>query len=604
MKTENGVFEGCIMEIKKKTSREHILERPNMYIGSSNVNTYNEYVIDGDVIVKKDIEYIQGLLKIINEIIDNSVDVAIKTDFNKCDKIDVVVTDTYVQVTDNGTGIPVKKNDEGEYLPFVCWGYAMSGSNFDDDGNRKHIGMNGVGSYCTNVWSKKFTGISDDGENRYEITFKDNASSYVDTVKKSQSRGVTVKFYPDLDRFGITEIDSIYSQIIKLRLINLNMCFPKITFTFNGSKIKFKNFDEYLKMFNKPYESYICDDYLIAVMPSDDYEQYSFVNGLYTKDGGTHVDYVSEYISNGIKDKLSKKYKDLKKSDIKNKLKIVVFIKNFNNAKFNSQTKEKLTNTISEIKNIIGELDIKKILKNENIINPIIDIFKIKEEYKRKQELKQIEKTKKIKSDKYFPATKDAKYLMICEGESALGSLMPSFGLSQCGYYVLKGKPLNVWSASQQKFTANKELSTLYSIIKNESYQKIVFATDEDLDGLHIRALLSGFVHKYLPGYELRVGVLHTPIVAFFKNEKIHRWIYSLSEKLECKKGEKSFYFKGLGSWEKSDLQHVIETDGLDRMIITVDFKDADTSLSEWLGDDSTPRKKYILKNEFSIADV
>lgn len=598
------MFEGCIMEIKKKTSREHILERPNMYIGSNNVNTYNEYVIDGDIIVKKDVEYIQGLLKIINEIIDNSVDVAIKTDFNKCNKIDVVVTDTYVQVTDNGTGIPVKKNDEGEYLPLVCWGYAMSGSNFDDDDNRKHIGMNGVGSYCTNVWSKKFTGISDDGENRYEITFKDNASSYVDTVKKSQGRGVIVKFYPDLDRFGITEISSIYSQIIKLRLINLNMCFPKITFTFNGSKIKFKNFDEYLKMFNKPYESYISDDYLIAVLPSDDYEQYSFVNGLYTKDGGTHVDYISEYISSGIKDKLSKKYKDLKKSDIKNKLKIVVFIKNFNNAKFNSQTKEKLTNTISEIKNIVGEFDIKKILKNENIINPIIDIFKIKEEYKRKQELKQIEKTKKIKSDKYFPATKDAKYLMICEGESALGSLMPSFGLSQCGYYVLKGKPLNVWSASQQKFTANKELSTLYSIIRNESYQQIVFATDEDLDGLHIRALLSGFVHKYLPDYESRVGVLHTPIVAFFKNEKIQRWVYSLTEKLECKKNERSFYFKGLGSWEKSDLRHVIETDGLDKMINIVDFKDADASLSEWLGDDSTPRKKYILKNEFSIADV
>lgn len=594
---------------KKKTSREHILERPNMYIGASNDITCSEYILD-ETIHKADVTYVPGLLKIINEIIDNSVDIAIKTNFEGCNRIEVNISDTYVEVIDNGPGIPVKKNEEGEYLPYLCWGYAMSGSNFDNDENRKHIGMNGVGSYCTNVWSKKFTAISDDGENRYEITFKDNASSYVDTVKKSQGHGVYVKFYPDLERFGITEISDVYSQIIKLRLINLNMSFPKIEFIFNKEKIKLKNFNEYLKLFGKPYEIFdSCEHYKYAILASEDFEHYSFVNGIYTKDGGSHVDYIANWISGEICNKLLKKYKELRKSDVKNKIMLVCFLKDFTNAKFSSQTKEKLTNTITELYTYTGSTSwdniLKRLLKNENIIDPIIDIFKIKEEYKRKQELKKIDKpAKKIKTDKYIPSNCNKRYLMICEGESALGSLMPAFGLKDCGYYLLKGKPLNAWDVSQQKFTANKELSTLYAIIKNENYQYIVFATDEDLDGLHIRALLSGFIHRYLPNYETRVGILHTPIIAFFKNEKIQRWVYSLSEKLECKKGEKSFYFKGLGSWEKTDLQHVIETDGLDRMINIIDFEGADTSLGEWLGNDSAPRKKYILENNFSIADI
>lgn len=590
---------------KKKTSREHILERPNMYIGASNLVDCSEYVLEKGLISKKEVSYIPGLLKIINEIIDNSVDIAIKTNFEICNQISVNISREYVEISDNGPGIPVKKSPDGEYLPFLCWGYAMSGSNFDNDETRKHIGMNGVGSYCTNVWSKKFTGISDDGENRYEITFKNNASAYVDTIKKTQNRGVTVKFYPDLERFGITEISDIYSQIILLRLLNLNISFPKIGFTFNGTKIKIKRFEEYVSLFNRPFELFTTPNCKFAIIASDDFDQYSFVNGIYTREGGSHVDYIADLVSGFIKDKLAKRYKDLKKSDVRNKIMVVLFLNDFIDAKFNSQTKEKLTNTTSEVKRAIGDIDIRKILKNNDIIDPIIDIFKIKEEYKRKQELKSLEKpAKKIKSDKYIAASKKNTYLMICEGESALGSLMPAFGLTDCGYYVLKGKPLNVWSSSQQKFAANAELSTLYTIIKNEGYEKIIFATDEDLDGIHIRALLCGFIRKYLPAYESKVGILHTPIIAFFKAGKITRWIYSLVDKTECKRGETSFYFKGLGSWEKADLRHIIETDGLAGMIHMINFADANEPLNEWLGDDSAPRKRYILQNEFTIIDI
>lgn len=596
-------------EFKKKTSREHILERPNMYIGAVNNVSNTEYIIKDNKITNSEITYIPGLVKIINEIIDNSVDIAIKTDFKGCNKIEVNITDNYIEVIDNGPGIPVVKNSDNEYIPLMCWGYAMSGSNFDNDENRKHIGMNGVGSYCTNVWSKRFTGISDDGKNRYEVTFKDNASSYVDTVKKSQSNGVYVKFYPDLERFGIESISDVYRDIIKTRLINLNMSFPKIKFVFNKEKIKFKNFDEYISLFDDNSVTYETDNYSFAIYTShnEEFNHYTFVNGLFTKDGGTHVDFIKNYFANGILEKLSKKY-SIKRSDVVNRISIVAFLNNLANAKFNSQTKEKITNTNGEISKYFNADEwnkvLKKVLSNESIIDPIINSFKMRDDFERKLEIKKLNKTKKVKYDKYIPASVRKKYLMIVEGESALGSLMPAFGIEECGYFMLKGKPSNAWKITQQKFISNVELSNLYTIIKSEGYEQIVFATDNDLDGIHIRSLLSGFVRKYLNEYESKIGILETPIIAVFKNEKIQRWTYSLDEKLELKNNESSFYFKGLGSWEKDDLQHVIKTDGVSKMIIPLEFTDCDESLDEWLGADSEPRKKYIVDNEFSIVDL
>lgn len=462
-------------EYKKKTSREHILERPNMYIGAVNKIIVDEYIYN-DSMNLTSVEYIPGLVKIINEIIDNSVDIAIKTEFKDCNKIDVRITSEYVEVSDNGPGIPVKKNSDDEFLPYLCWGYAMSGSNFDNDVNRKHLGMNGVGAYCTNVWSKKFTGISDDGVNRYEITFKDNASSYIDVVKSTQKRGVYVKFYPDFERFNIDSLSQVYCDIIKTRLINLSVSYPKIRFTFNGDKIAIKSFDDYIKLFTDVYVGYTSSDkkYMFAIYPSksDEFQHYSFVNGLCIKDGGTHINYIKSYFASNIMNKLSRKY-NIKKSDIINRISIIAFLNEFANAKFNSQTKEKITNTDAELGSYWSDEDwkgtLRQVLNCEDIINPIIDTFKMRDEFERKNELKRLNKTKRIKYDKYIPATKNKKYLMIVEGESALGSLMPSFGIENCGYFMLKGKPLNAWKISQQKFISNKELSTLYSIIKNET---------------------------------------------------------------------------------------------------------------------------------------
>ena len=409
---------------KKKTSREHILERPNMYIGASNVVEVEDYCLVNDKIQRTSVKCVPGLLKIINEIIDNSVDIAIKTNFEGCNSVSVKITDDTVVVEDNGPGIPVSKNPEGEYIPFVCWGYAMSGSNFDNDENRTHLGMNGVGSYCTNVWSTEFTGISDDSKNRYTVKFKNNALDYKETVTNSVSKGVTVKFKPDLKRFGIEKIDQTHKDLIYQRLLNLSISFPLIQFKFNNKAIKTKNFKSYVSSFadDESFEVFQSDNFSFAVIPSpsDEFQQFSYLNGLNIKDGGTHIDVIANNIVSLLRDSLSKKYKTIKPADIKNKLMIVGVFKNFANPKFNSQTKEKLTNSVSEVNQYFGDIDYqslsKKILKNSNIISPIIEVFKIKEELKNRQELKTLNKAKKIKDEHYLPALKESKYILVVEG--------------------------------------------------------------------------------------------------------------------------------------------------------------------------------------------
>ena len=479
-------------EIKKKSHREHILERPNMYIGASNEVETEEYILSDSKIQKQTVKCIPGLLKIINEIIDNSVDIAIKTGFKGCNQVSVKMTDTEVIVEDNGPGISVTKNADNEYLPLVCWGYAMAGSNFDNDVNRVQTGMNGLGAYCTNVWSTEFTGISDDGNKRYTVKFKDNAETYKESVSESKGKGVTVKFKPDLKRFGISELNEVHKSLIFQRLLNLSLCFPEIQFKFNSKTVKTKNFRNYVELFSDSFEVFQGDHFSFAVIPSptDEFQSFSYVNGLNIKDGGTHVDVIVNSIVGIMRESLCKKYKTLKPADIKNRLMLVGVFTNFKNPKFNSQTKEKLTNSVSEVNQYLGEIDYqslaKKILKNKAITDPIVEVFKIKEELKNRQELKTLNKPKKIKDEHYLPATKESKYICILEGLSAQNGVVPAFGREEFAYYCLRGKPLNVWTASQSKFTANKELSTLYKILKSTG-------TEEDMpDGEYYRITVDG----------------------------------------------------------------------------------------------------------------
>lgn len=595
---------------RKLSERDHIIKRPAMYIGAVDLTKSDEFLFDGEKMVYSQVTYVPGLIKIINEIIDNSVDEAIKHNFKVSNDISVTITGDEVTVKDNGTGIPVVKNDEGHYIPELCWNHARAGSNFDDDENRTQIGMNGVGSYATACFSKEFVGKTDDGKNSYTIKIVNNAESFKESVGKTKSQGTVVQFTPDLEKFGISVIDEVHQNIIKQRLINLSMTFPDINFKFNGKKINVNSFKKYVGLFNENFELFESDDYRFAILPSndDDFKQFSYVNGLKIPDGGTHIDLIVNSVVTRIRDKLIKKYKTIKPGDIKNKLMVVAFLKNVKNPKFNSQAKEKITNSVGEINKYFGDVPydalVAKILKKPAIMDPIVEVYKIKQELQRRQDMKELDKTKKIKSDKYLPPIGQKKILFLTEGESATGGLMPVIGRKDCGYYELKGKPLNAYSADQKKFTANKELSELYAILRNETYEQIVFATDQDLDGFHIRGLLIGFFVKYLPEMLDKLGFLNTPVIGIKKNKQLVRWHYSLQDQVVVKNGETSKYYKGLGSWKEADLKHIVASDGLNKMIDKIEF-DTHEVIDEWLSDVRVDQRKiYISSNEFNIASA
>jgi DNA gyrase/topoisomerase IV subunit B len=362
-------------------------------------------------------------------------------------------------------------------------------------------------------------------------------------------------------------------------------------------------------MFGEEYELCECNDCFFAVFPNpeDEFRHFSYVNGLNLPSGGTHIDLVSMILTNRVRDVLVKKYKTIKPADIKNKFLIVFLGKNFRNFRPDSQTKEKLTNSTQEVTEYLGQIDwenfAKKVLKNKAIIDPITEVYKLKEELKKRQELKDLTKTvKEVFSEKYYPSIGTKKYLMIVEGDSAFGGLSPALGRKECGYFTLKGKPLNAYSSSQSKFTQNIELSDLYKVVKNEGYEYLIYATDQDLDGFHIRGLLSGFIHRYLPECKDKIGILQTPVIAIKKNNKLTKWFYSLNDEIKVSNGETSKYYKGLGSWKTKDLQFVIEKDGLENMIDFMEF-DNEELLDDWLSDSkSDKRKEYISQNEFSIA--
>jgi len=231
--------------IKKLTDREHILKRTGMYLGSVQSETQELHIYKNEKFEKEIVNFVPALLKIVNEIIDNSVDEALRTNFKFANIIKVELNENSFKVSDNGRGIPVEKNEDGEYLPKVAWGYARAGSNFDDDKNRVTIGTNGVGSFGTNVMSKYFKGISQDGKNKIICEWKNNAdiNFYKEKVLPSKNRGVEVYVEPDFEKLNVEKFSEVDKNIIYTRLIMLSLAYPEINFYFNKEKIKSNNVD-------------------------------------------------------------------------------------------------------------------------------------------------------------------------------------------------------------------------------------------------------------------------------------------------------------------------------------------------------------------------
>jgi len=603
--------------LKVKDDKWWVLNRPASFIGSIVEGEYLEYILDEETktLTKQPVKYISGLIKIINEIIDNSADI-LSTEKNA--KIDVIIDDKYVRVTDNGRGINIEyvKDLNGDNIvgPKAAWGLAKAGTNFNDDkDDETTIGTNGVGSFCTNVWSKLFIGTTEDGKHKYIGQWKNNSEEYDEKITSSKNHGTTVYFEPDLERFGIDKIDDHSKAIIKQRLINLSMVYKNIDFTFNGKKIKYAT-KEFMGFLGTG-ELYEDDNYSIGVFPSDtdDFECFSILNGLNLK-GGTHIDYLLKYIQAEIKEKLPKKYDSIKPGDIKNKLKIVIIGHNFPKIVWDGQTKEVIKNSDKDIRAYLGE-DWKQLLpkvaKNKDIVEPITFLHGAKldaeERLLASKADKELKKTPVLKLRK---ASSLYNMLFICEGDSALKGIIKALGRIDKSYLPLKGVPANVITMGLQKIIKNAEFKDIMNAlnfkfsndnkVEDMSHNYVVITTDADVDGAHIEGLLFAFFWKFCPEMfeQKRILVLRTPIkVAKNKKEDMVKAFISEEEyqdyiKKGIPKGITIEYKKGLGSMNEKEYKQFFKLRPLSDCLFNVDYdEDGIKTMLSWVGDDSDFRK-------------
>lgn len=430
------------------------------------------------------------------------MDESIRTGFKYGTNIFVEIKNNKIKIVDSGRGIPLDLAEGSKKSQLeLALTELRAGSNFNDEEGRNLLGMNGVGSSLTNIFSKSFKATVLDGKRKGVLTCKKNLSSKKCVIDefKSDTTGTTIEFEPDLERFGLTEIDNIHKNLVYQRLMFLSYMYPEITFKFNGKTVRFKNSKNIMSVFSDKFVA-ITDDnkpskYMIGVIPNhqDDFTHKSYINGADCINGGNHIDYIHSELISRIKDKLSKKYSAIKPGDIKNKLTYIVIFREFINPMFNSQTKENFSSDINQIKQFLKDIDwdsfAQKIVKCNEIIDPIVETFKIKEELKNRQTLNKLNKSgKNFKSDKFLPATKDNKYCLICEGFSASAGLSACLGRSEFGYYATRGVPLNAYEASINKLSDNVELSEMIKIlnlsfkdtINNLNYENVILATDAD----------------------------------------------------------------------------------------------------------------------------
>ena len=484
---------------KVLTHIDHVLLRPQTYLGSNKPHTSLKWIYNGEKMIKEEMVYVPSFIKIFDEIISNSVDEHKRNPYLNKIEVNIDSKSGIISIRDNG-GIPcVIHKDHNKYVPEVIFGNLMSGSNYDDSEDRIVAGTNGLGGKLTNIFSKEFTISTCDGKNNFTQTFLNNMRDRKDPkIKKSKTNFTEISYTPDYIKFGLTGMDDTHYKLIQKRVIDIAGCNPTIKVYFQGDLIDIKSFEDYVKMYKSEYffETNKDKSWSIAVAHSDDgFKQISFVNSTDTYDGGSHVDYILNQILNELRDFFQKKHKvDVKPSELKNHMSIFIN-STIINPSFSSQTKEKL---ITEVKdfgytyNITDKL-VKSILKSE-IVNSILDWVeqkKIADENKSARDLNK--NLSKIKVEKLIDAKGKDRWkcsIGIFEGDSAISAFRKYRVPETMGAFALKGKFTNVSELTNQKLVQNAEVVNLMGAIglklgqspdlKHLRYGRILFYVDAD----------------------------------------------------------------------------------------------------------------------------
>lgn len=583
---------------KKLSQREHVLHRPNMYIGEVKKSLEEMWVFRDNRMVKKMVEYSPGFLKVFDEVLTNALDHSNRDPTVDKIKLDYNVETGEITVYNTGMGIPVVVHKEHNmYVPELIFANLLSSSNYDDNEKRTGAGVNGLGVKLANIYSKRFVVETLDSERglKFVQQFTENMQNKgTPKITKNSGKSYTkVTFLPDYKRFHMSGLDEDAVALLNKRIVDCIACTNKNVNVFlNGEKLKGKGLLDYAKFFFDEDQAKMFHESVVQkvsgtefvweyiVCPYDKFEHVSFVNGNSTYQGGKHVDHIVYQITSKVKALLEtkKKLKDVKPAMIRER--IFLFLRaTVVNPQFSSQTKEHLTTQSKDFGCRVEVSDklIEKLWKS-SIVEDLVEFYKIKESL---ELAKQTDGKKKNKI--YVPKLDDATWagtprsdsctLILTEGDSAKTFALwgrSVVGIEKYGVYPLKGKVLNVRDASTQQLINNEEINNIKQILglkqgkdyKDTSelrYGKVMILTDADVDGSHIKGLIMNMFHFWWPSllHLNYIQTLKTPIVKAIKGQRVVEFFtqqdYDKWRETANTSGYQIRYYKGLGTSKRED---------------------------------------------------
>ena len=595
-------------KIKTLSSLEHIRLRPGMYIGRLGNGSNQD----------------DGIYILLKEVIDNAVDEFIMGAGNR---VEINISENgRVRVRDYGRGIPLGKLVE-------CVSVINTGAKYNTDVFQFSVGLNGVGTKAVNALSSEFAVISyRDGEFA-EARFIDGVLRQQNKGETKEKNGTLVEFLPDREVFRdfVFNYDFIRRRLWRYAYLNagLKLCFAGECFhSANGLLDLLKNEIENTKLYEALY--YKDETLEFAFSHTDGYGEnyFSFVNGTYTNEGGTHLSAFREGILKGVNEFSGKKFAG---EDVREGIVGTVAVK-VQEPIFESQTKNKLGNIEirAAIVNRVKEFVCDYLYKHTDIADILLQ--KVGQNAKVRKELQHVRKEAKAKSKKVairVPQLKDCKYhpakgkpskpgrenmIFITEGQSASGSIVSARDPMTQAVFSLKGKPLNVYGQSMALLYKNDELYNMMRALNIEEsiaglrYDKIILATDADVDGLHIRNLLLTFFLHYFENLVKRghVYILETPIFRV-RNKKDARYCYSEREKAAAEKSLRGkgrarlqvevTRFKGLGEISPPEFKQFIGPDMRLKQVNIDKLSEVPELLSFYMGKNTPVRKNYIMEH-------
>lgn len=574
-------------QIQKITHIEHIIKRPDSYVGPVSRITEPYWVLSDNKFTLKNTTYSPALLKIFDEILVNAID---RNSLfpTQVKNISVLIDKTSgaISIENNGPlgGISVLEHPtEKLWNPELTFGHLLTSTNYDDSKDRLVGGRNGYGAKLANIYSKVFVITICDSENqvKYSQKWENNMTvcgkPKITKYSKATS-SVNICFVPDWKKFGMEGMDEDLFKVFEKRVYDAVICTSvACRISFQENKLDQMSTEKYAKMYlpdDTPVVSLNTERWSVTVAPSPDgFQQVSFVNGICTTKGGSHVDHVVRVLTTGIIEELKKKATELKPQFVKNTM-FVMVRSTLVNPSFSSQVKSECTLKPNEFGSSFDcdTAFIKKVLKT-GIQNEVLAISKFKE----MKELKKTDGGARKSTITGIPKLDDADWagtgkssqctLIVTEGDSAKTLAVAGIsvvGRETYGVFPLRGKCKNVRDASVKQLMANQEFSDLkkilglqqdkdYKTLSELRYGRLMIMTDADNDGSHIKGLILNMFHCFWPSL-LSLGFivsLVTPIIKATSGKTVTSF-YTDSEFTDWYKnnqsGWKIKYYKGLGT--------------------------------------------------------